>query len=130
MKEKDHLLVVEGAVVVEGGEGLERRMGMDMQLLSMRMEVGIGIVVMRGAGVEEEVVTSVAVEEEGTMVLRLITSKMQDITTRKVLLQAVVLLRIIALCFYMISLIASRFCAQLLDQSFLTLPDQSITSRL
>ncbi|GMP44623.1 hypothetical protein CsSME_00013476 [Camellia sinensis var. sinensis] len=88
--QKDHLLVVEGAVVVEGGEGLERRMGMDLQLLSMRMEVGIGIVVMRGAGVEEEVVTSVAVEEEGTMVLRLITSKMQDITTRKVLLQAVV----------------------------------------
>ena len=43
-----------------------------MQLLSMRMEVGIGIVAIPRAGDEEEVVTSMAVEEEVTVVLRLI----------------------------------------------------------
>ena len=45
-----------------------------MQLLSRRMEVGIGIVAIPGRGDEEEVVTyvAVAVEEEVTVVLRLI----------------------------------------------------------
>ena len=64
-----------------------------MQLLSMRREVGIGIVAMAGAGVEEEVGTSVVVEEEGTMALMLIHNLMEEVTTRKLrLLKAVVLL--------------------------------------
>jgi hypothetical protein len=88
--ERDHLLVVEGAVVVEGGEGeeegLEPHMGMDIRLRSMMMEGGMGIVAMQGAGVEEEVVTSVAVEEEDTTVPSLICSKMLEVTTKKLLL--------------------------------------------
>lgn len=68
----------------------------------------MGIVAMQGAGVEEEVVTSVAVEEEDTTVPSLICSKMLEVTTKKLLLEvmtkklllkAVVLLHIIALCF-------------------------------
>ena len=86
MKEKDHLLVVEEVVVVGVVEGLDPIMGMGMLLLSMRMEVGIGIVAMPEAGVEEEVFTSVVVEEEGTMALVLIISLMQKVTTRKLLL--------------------------------------------
>jgi hypothetical protein len=94
MKEKYRLLVEDEAVVVEGGEGLEQLTGMDMQLLSMMMEAGKGIVAMPGEGVVEEVVTSVGVEEErsmeGSMVLLLILNMMLEVTTKKLLSKAVV----------------------------------------
>lgn len=89
MKE-DRLLVEDEAVVVEGGEGLEQLTGMDMQLLSMMMEAGKGIVAMPGEGVVGEVVTSVGVEEEGSMVLLLILNMMLEVTTKKLLSKAVV----------------------------------------
>ncbi|KAI8548970.1 hypothetical protein RHMOL_Rhmol07G0315100 [Rhododendron molle] len=64
--------------------------GMDIQLLSMMMEVGKGIVATPGEGVVEEVVTFVVVEEEGSMVLLLILNMMPEVTTKKLLFKAVV----------------------------------------
>lgn len=67
--------------------------GMDIQLLSMMMEVGKGIVATPGEGVVEEVVTFVVVEE-GSMVLLLILNMMLEVTTKKLLFKAVVLFQI------------------------------------
>lgn len=65
-----------------------------MQLLSMMMEVGKGIVATPGEGVVEEVVTFVVVEEEGSMVLLLILNMMPEVTTKKLLFKAMVLFQI------------------------------------
>ncbi|KAH0684174.1 hypothetical protein KY289_021926 [Solanum tuberosum] len=66
------LLVVDGeAAVVEEGEGPEAFQEMDLCWLSTMMVGMIAIGAMVGVGVEAEVVASVAVEGEGTMVHRM-----------------------------------------------------------
>nr|ACU24368.1 unknown [Glycine max] len=84
MKERVHLMVVFVVVVAEAGEGAEV---MALFQLIMRMEVGIAIGEMLGAGVEEEDVAFVVVEGEGTMG-PMLTCKMED--TTKMYLKAVV----------------------------------------
>lgn len=80
--------------------------GMVLRLLRMRMEAGIAHVGMPGAEEEEEAVITVVVEGVGTMalrwmqgagimvVLRLMTSKMQEATIKKHLFRAEVLIHI------------------------------------
>ena len=72
---------------------------MDLHLLSTKMEVGIVIRDTPEAGVEGEVEISVVVDEEGIiMALRLMPSKMQEVTMKKHLFKAMVLLQILAFC--------------------------------
>lgn len=64
----------EGAVVVEGGEGVE-----EVDLLpSMKMVVGIGTGALIGVGVEEGDLVPVVVAEEEIMDLVVTCSKMED----------------------------------------------------